>query len=575
MNRKFSFALALIGLFTMVYSVAAAGNEAAPTRARRASKKLIVTGKAWGPTQADVDAARQRVESSEVVRRELSGSKYREVGFEYLYGDSEQKEQASKPPTRFRIVYYNYSTDMALITEGDFAAMAPIEAHWETVVPGVGEGELTAAYQLMDRDTGMKAKRSSGSKYYPAMPPTTVINGERLVNIGIMNESTGENEIVGISFKNDKIVRYQNNAPPASAASPDSCGIPNGGQAPTGQGVAGQATLTVNDGGGNQLWQMLIVRPSSSSGASFERSGLEIRDVKYKGKMVLKRGHVPVLNVNYTQFCGPYRDWQYAESPFNAPDTGAQDIAAGIRILGAGQVATTAVESRNDVGNFRGVAIYTQDVGNGPEVVLVTEMEAGWYRYIMEWRFATDGTIRPRYGFGSITDSCVCFQRTHHAYWRFDFDVVNSANKVYLMDRGRRYQTLVQNEASFYKKPQASRTIMIQNATGDEAYQIVPGTNDGSVVNALGSVVDTFGAGDFWLMRFKGTASAPTEIDDPNTSEAANFAPWMDGESMVDQDVVVWYAGHQVRVDDASRPDAPQVISGVHVMGPTLRPVRW
>ncbi|NOT49254.1 MAG: hypothetical protein HOP17_16105 [Acidobacteria bacterium] len=577
MNRKFSFALALVGLMLTVSAFANDG-ENSSRRSRRESKRLVITARPWGPTQADVDAAKQRAASSEVVRRELNGSKYREVGFEYLEDGTEIKGQASRPPTRFRVTYYNYSTDMALYVEGNFAGTEPISAHWTNAVPGVGAPEINAAYDLIAQLPEFAARKQAGQiQFYEAMPPTTVVNGERLLNIGISNPGTGENEIVGVSFKNNKIIRYENNAPPTSAARPDSCGLANSNQGSTANGLAGQATITVNDTGGNTLWEMLVVRPSASSGRNFERSGLEIRDVKYKGKLVLKRGHVPILNVQYTQFCGPYRDWQYSEGFFNAPDAGAQTLAPGIRLLAPGQIATTAIESRNDTGNYQGVAIYTQDDGSGPEVVLVTEMNAGWYRYIMEWRFATDGTIRPRYGFGSVADSCVCFQRTHHVYWRFDFDVVNANNKVFLMDRGRRYQKLVETEADFFKKPQTSRMLMIQNSLGDEAYQLIPGTNDGTVANANGALVDAFGAGDFWIMRYKSTSGITGELDDDDGPlyPGAYLAPWVNGESTVDQDVVVWYAAHQVRVDDASRPDVPQAISGAHVMGPVLRPVRW
>jgi hypothetical protein len=190
--------------------------------------------------------------------------------------------------------------------------------------------------------------------------------------------------------------------------------------------------------------------------------------------MVLKRGHVPVLNVKYVTGCGPFRDWQYSEGFFSAPDAGAQDVAAGIRILAAGQVATTSVESHNDAGNFRGVAIYTQDVGLGPEVVMVTEMEAGWYRYIMEWRFGADGTIRPRYGFASTANSCVCLQRTHHVYWRFDFDVVNPNNRVYLMERGRKYQQLIESESAFFKRPGTNRTFKIQTPRATKHINLSP-----------------------------------------------------------------------------------------------------
>ena len=193
----------------------------------------------------------------------------------------------------------------------------------------------------------------------------------------------------------------------------------------------------------------------------------------------------------------------------------------------------------------------------------------------MEWRFGADGTIRPRYGFASTTSSCVCIQRTHHVYWRFDFDVVNPNNRVYLMERGRKYQQLIESESAFFKRPGTNRTFKIQNATGDEAYQLIPGTNDGRVTDDNGNLTDTFGAGDFWFMRFQGTSASPGELDDPNTSEAANLAPWINGEATTNQDVVVWYAAHQTRTDDTSRPAAPNVLTGVHIVGPTLRPVRW
>lgn len=577
MFRKLSFALAIVCL-SFAAVLAGSDSERSSVSTKRGQKKLNIQVVPWGPTQADVDAARSRAAASDVVRRELSGANYREIGFEYLYDNTETKSQASRPPTRFRVTYYNYSTDMVLYAEGDFAGSAPITAIWANDVPGVSGSELLAAYQVIDQDAQLRAKRQAKTiEYYEAMPPTTVIDGERLVNIGIRNPRTGENEIVGISFKNNRIVKYPDNAPPTSAATPDACGVPSAGQGSTGNGVAGQATLTVNDTNGNALWEMLVIRPSSSSGRNFERSGLEVRDVRYKGKMVLKRGHAPILNVKYNSGCGPFRDWQYQEGFFDAPDAGSQNPAPGIRILAPGQVATTVVESRNDTGNYQGVAIYTQNTENGQEVVLVTEMNAGWYRYIMEWRFGTDGTIRPRYGFGSIVDSCVCLTRTHHVYWRFDFDVVNAANKVFMTERGRRFRQPIETERSFFKRTQTSRALLVQNASGDEAYHLVPGTNDGKVTDDNGNLVDAFGAGDFWIMRFKGTSASPDELDDADGPQypGAYIDPWVNGEALTGQDVVVWYGAHQARQDDTSRPEAPQVITGSHIVGPTLRPIRW
>ena len=62
----------------------------------------------------------------------------------------------------------------------------------------------------------------------------------------------------------------------------------------------------------NPVWQFCWLRPADSSGAN--GSGIEIRDVHYNGHLVLKRGHVPIVNVQYDSgSCGGanhcYRDW--------------------------------------------------------------------------------------------------------------------------------------------------------------------------------------------------------------------------------------------------------------------------
>ena len=64
------------------------------------------------------------------------------------------------------------------------------------------------------------------------------------------------------------------------------------------------------------------------------------------------------------------------------------------------------------------------------DVVLVSEMQAGWYRYMSEWRLRSDGTIRPRFGFSAIDNPCTCNEHIHHVYWRFDFDIRTAWNNV-------------------------------------------------------------------------------------------------------------------------------------------------
>lgn len=573
-NRPFA-AFILSAFLIPLVSIGTAANSARTKSKGLISSPTAITVTTIGPTQADIDAAKARVSRDPLVQRYLSGTVNRLLAFE-------QVENGKNPPRRFKAYFYNYTDDRTIIAESDFEAKEGVVVYGSDLVPGISEEEIAAAKTIVASDATFGPKmRARRLDVYEAMPPVTMVGTERLVNVGIADLATGQNVIVGVSFKTSKVVRYEKDAPPTSRATPESCGIPSAGQGSTASGVAGQYQLTTSQGG-QTLWEMTVIRPSSSSGSVSERSGIEIRDVKYKGKSVLKRGHTPVLNVRYTNdSCGPFRDWQYSEGYFSIPTTGVtfpNGANGGIAVLPEGGVATTVVETKNDSGNFQGVAIYQQDVGNGNELVLITEMNAGWYRYIMEWRFGNDGTIRPRYGFGSITNSCVCNERTHHVYWRLDFDIVQPLNKVMRVERARRFLRPLNTETMLFKSYQFNRSLLIQNSLGDEAYQVVPGTNDGSVASPTGTLLDTFGVGDFWVMKFSGTSLAPGEIDDSNPigSHSAAISSWLNGESILNQDVVVWYAAHQTRIDDASLTEwSENILAGQHVVGPEIRPVRW
>ncbi|MEO8572327.1 MAG: hypothetical protein ABI481_00035 [Pyrinomonadaceae bacterium] len=546
----------------------------------RGSKKkggLIIKAAIWGPSQEEANAAARRVENSPAVQSFLNGVRYRLLSLDYL---AESKSKSERPPTRFRLVFYDYTNDRAIVAEADFAGRESITVREEYSDPLPNDEEFNEALAILRGDSRYSNDLASGAmKAYQPMPPTTILDGtvERLLNVGLRGAGT-QNEIVGVSIKRGEAVRYEGNAPPQSRSVEGSCGPSSAGQTTTSNGTAGQATLTVIDQTSmTTLWEMLVIRPSASSGT--RKSGIEIRDVKYKGKSVLKRGHVPVLNVQYNpSTCGPYRDWQWQEDMFNAPDAGATDLAPGIRLLAAGQVATTVLETGSDTGNFRGVAIYVQNTQYGPEAVLVSEMQAGWYRYLMEWRFAADGTIRPRYAFGTTNNSCVCDVHNHHAYWRFDFDVVQPNNKVFQVERGRKFLQPLTTELTRQRNIGTNRSLLIQNSSGNEAYELVPGRLDGPA--------DAFAVSDFWVLRYKeviGGTALQNEIDDGfNQTTSANafiqINPFINGESIVGQDVVVWYGGHFIHSDGANLLDpnrSPEILSGEHVIGPDLRPVRW
>jgi Cu2+-containing amine oxidase len=268
---------------------------------------------------------------------------------------------------------------------------------------------------------------------------------------------------------------------------------------------------------------------------------------------VLFRAHAPILNVQYEELCGPFRDWSWEEGRIQANGT---DVAPGIRRCP--NPAQTILESETDEGNFLGVAIYRQ----GQEMVLVSEMEAEWYRYISEWRLHDDGTIRPRFGFSAVRNSCVCNAHHHHVYWRFDFDIGTAENNVV-----REFNSppivppdnwhTFQFEAKRRRNPERSRRWRVINAETDDAYTLIPGADDG--------VADAFGRGDVWILRFH-----DGQIDDgvPRLTlpAEAQLDRFVNGEDVHRQDVVIWYAAHFTH-------DVEEEVG--HYVGPVLRPTQW
>ena len=305
----------------------------------------------------------------------------------------------------------------------------------------------------------------------------------------------------------------------------------------------------------------MLVRPAASSGTN--GSGIELRYVDYLGKRLLYRAHVPILNVQYDHnACGPYRDWQNEEGMLQATGT---DVVPGFRLCTA--PATTILDTGSDTGNYLGVAIYVQ----GQEVVLVSEMQAGWYRYISMWRLHTDGTIRPRFGFSAVSSSCVCNVHHHHAYWRFDFDLRTPGNNLV---REFNDPPLVSNkkwhdknyEVQRPRDPARKRKWRVLNKATGEAYDIVPGADDGV---ATASPDWPFPRGDLWILRYHGS-----EIDDGVVATGppyeAGLDAWLTGEAINGADVVVWYGAHFTHDISHEQPG-----HFGHIVGPDLRRVKW
>ena len=287
----------------------------------------------------------------------------------------------------------------------------------------------------------------------------------------------------------------------------------------------------------NPVWDFCWVPPDQSSGP--DGSGIELRHVFYRGKRVFWRANMPVLNVLYDpNGCGPtYRDWM-------------NDLAGFDNV---GNV-TTCETPGSDPGSFFGVDVDLL----ADRVVLTTQTQAGWYRYVQKITFHADGRIVPLLGFTAVTNSCVDKPHTHHGYYRLDFDI-NGASADHIRQRRLFLFIPIWNKllAEQTRNRAKNRRWRVVDASGS-GYEIVPGMHDGDPP-------DSWAGSDVWLLRYHGNEGDDGGATGGANGDAQHIDPFVNGESIDNADVVMWY-----RVSHRHA-------SGLActLVGPTLRPVNW
>jgi hypothetical protein len=524
----------------------------------------------FGPGPEVIDEVSQATLGHPSVQGYLSGTRHRLLSVRLLTPTVKDKPDEPVPPDRYRATIYDYTNNRVVLATGRLddiqGSMEVSEAGYQPL-PNRDEFDEAVEVLLEDEDLGPAIREQRLVPYRP-MPPlieAELPDGrvERTLAVGLLPRERGaRHEIVGANMIHRTAARFHDRAPETALAAAATCGLPNANQPATPRGLAGQFQVSIPQADGSPLWSFLVIRPSASSGTN--ASGVELQNVRYRGRLVLFQAHAPILNVQYDgNACGPFRDWLFEESWVQADGT---NVAPGIRRSQA--PAQTILESGTDSGNFRGVAIYRQ----GQETVLVSELQAGWYRYVSRWRFHDNGTIRPRFGFSAVQDSCVCNIHHHHVYWRFDFDIGTAENNevrefnappISPPDNWHTFQF----EARRRRRPELSRRWQVRNTQTGDAYDLIPGADDG--------VADTFGRGDVWVLRFNegqiddGISAAPSQAGASQANAPADINRFINGESTLNQDVVVWYAAHFTH-------DLHEENGHVgHTVGPTLRPVNW
>lgn len=525
----------------------------------------------FGPTPENVRAITEAVARHKTVKAMLAKTHNRLLRIDFVEPPEEKKPARPRPPDRFQATYYDYTNNRSLLVTGSLAALATLEVSESAAQPLPSREEFDEAVRLLteDKELGPLLREQRFAAYRP-MPPLWLDEQpdgrvERTLNVGLLpREGMKGHEIVAVNMIRRKITRFEpserGRAPVTSAAHNPICGIAVDASQSTTNNAPGSRWFTVTQGN-TTLWKFLAVRPAASSGTN--GSGIELRYVDYRGKRVLYRAHVPILNVKYDgNACGPYRDWQNEEGMIQAS---GNDIAPGFRLCPT--PATTILDTGTDTGNYLGVGVYVQ----GLEAVLVSEMEAGWYRYVSEWRFHADGTIKPRFGFTAVKSSCVCNVHHHHAYWRFDFDIGTAGNNLV---REFNDPPIIPNtnwhdknfEIRRPRDPAHKRKWRVLNKGTGDAYDIVPGAHDGI---ATASPDWPYPRGDVWILRYRGS-----EIDDGAVAVGppyeAGLDAWVNGEAINGQDVVVWYGAHFTHDVSHEKPG-----EFGHIVGPDLKLVKW
>jgi len=526
--------------------------------------ELALTLKPRGVDLSAVELLSSEVIKHSAVQKLLEKTRNRLLSFKLIESENESKStRMPPPPNRYQAMIYDYTNNRAVVAEGHLNNLKEFTVAEFSSQPLPNREEFEAAVKILQKDKEFGPLISTQRiQPYTPMPPLIEVElpdgrVERTLAVGLFSKGAQiQNRIVGVNMIQQSVLRELQDVASPSA---DSCGPPQDFNCPA-SGSTRSITVTVKQGS-TVLWTFEVVRPQASSGTN--GSGVELRYVNYRGKRVLYRAHVPILNVEYfdegrRRGCGPtYRDWQNSETCFQATGT---DVIPGFRICPT--PAKTILDTGSDSGNFQGVAIYVK----GQEVVLVSEMQAGWYRYISEWRLHANGTIRPRFGFAAGNNPCTCQAHHHHVYWRLDFDIRTAGNNVVeefnsppLIGSSNWHKK--KYEIRRHKDAQRKRKWRVRNTRTGESYSIVPGANDGNV--------SSYGVGDLWVLRYRAS-----EIDDGQgftsdpVASQAHLDKFLNGESVENTDVVVWYAGHFLH-------DEARGGGGSHIVGPDLIPLNW
>jgi Copper amine oxidase, enzyme domain len=236
-------------------------------------------------------------------------------------------------------------------------------------------------------------------------------------------------------------------------------------------------------------------------------SGISVRDVNFDGKKILHKGSMPVIRVKYdNNACGPYQDrisWGNFVTDNNCDD--GQKICK--RQFSFGGHQWLEISGRVFIGS---------------------------YDIIQIWYFSDDGHMQPRL----FSRGLQCrVNHQHHAYWMLDFDIDGSSGDEAFL-----------HSPSIGNSGYGNGWFRYSNEFDSSRPVTDPPTWFARDMQTLRGVMVTPGSTDKQADSFSTLNAGIRQYHSGETDDwqfgATGELGYKNGESVINQDNVLWYVAH-------------------------------
>jgi hypothetical protein len=328
----------------------------------------------------------------------------------------------------------------------------------------------------------------------------------------------------------------------------------------------------------NPVWELCWLPPNRSSGP--RGSGLELRNVYYMGKLILKRAHSPMLFADYRNGGGGncYRDWKDSNSAFAAEaavrnQLGTPTITAKTNCdlsphptnaYGACPFTGNPVMTIPGAMCFTAGGVAIENLERDTGVVLTTQYTAGWYKYSARFYLYANGDFDSEMGFGNSDGTYNNTTHWHHNYWRLDFDLDGANNDQFILN-GTAQAT---EWAGLRRNGNTPNTFRVFDSTAGFGYDIDYAALEGVGPNESGR--------NFHLTDVIATQYKPAELaDNPNWSLGdctMAHGALANNEALAGQDIVLYYRGGARDATANNWPDTTNPIPQDSMVCKVVRP---